>query len=80
MIKREVFKSVIPYIVGILLGSLITGVLTSNHYNQHYLKVYNTNIGGFVFYKGRIYSLSELKNIWTNIFDLSNGYLQQQEH
>lgn len=60
---KELIHTIKPYLIGLLIGMLVSYVLVVKYYDQSHVKLYSTNIGGFVFYHNKIYSLSELKNI-----------------
>lgn len=55
--------SIRAFLSGLLIGAIITGGTVYVHMSHEYVKVFKTNIGGFVFYSNKIYNLSELKNL-----------------
>lgn len=58
--KAQLIKT---FIAGVIVGVVITTIAMYGYYEHNYTRIYYSNIGGFVFNKGRIYNLSELKNI-----------------
>lgn len=59
----RVFGGARAFLTGLLFGAMVAGGLVYTHMTHDYIKVYKTNIGGFVFYNNKIYNLSELKNL-----------------
>jgi hypothetical protein len=60
---KELIIVIRPYLIGLVVGIIIGTVISMKYYESSYVKLYPTNIGGFVFFHNKIYSLSELKNI-----------------
>lgn len=51
------------FIIGLVIGGLTAGYSVFNHLESRYVRVHDSNIGGFVFKNGKVYNLSELKNL-----------------
>lgn len=49
-------------IVGLLIGSLATGLSYYNHVESSYIMVHKSNVGYFAFKNGKAYKLIELEN------------------
>lgn len=47
----------------ISVASAVTGGVTVYHYmSKNYYEVHDSNVGGFIFKKGKVYSLEEIKD------------------
>jgi hypothetical protein len=57
----------ISILLGLLIGSLISGVSVYNYIHidmdKNYVQLHNTNIGYMVFKDDKVYNLSELKSL-----------------
>ena len=59
-----VFKcGIISLICGVLLGGIFGGCLVYKQLGDNYIEIHKTNIGYMVFKEGKIFNLSELKDL-----------------
>lgn len=56
-------QQIIALLVGTLLGSLVSGGIVYYNLESKYFTIHKTNIGGFVFWQGKIFNLQEMKTI-----------------
>jgi hypothetical protein len=60
LLNKEVFFAVL---FGFIVGSVVSGVSVYQNFESKYFVIHKTNIGGFVFWNGKIFNLSEMKDI-----------------
>lgn len=62
--KLFIKASILSLIAGVIIGSIVSGYVVYNTITKTYYQVHNSNIGGFVFKGGKVYSLEELKSMY----------------
>lgn len=51
------------FIVSVVVGMIIGATVVYTYMSAKYYEVHTSNIGGFIFKQGKVYSLEELKDI-----------------
>lgn len=60
--KKYFWPLVLSWVFIFIVGMIVGGGFIYIKFDNEYYKVYDTNIGGFLFKKGKIYSVVEMKN------------------
>lgn len=55
-------NSFISYIIILFIGITIGAFISYRYVTTNYYEVHSSNIGGFIFKQGKVYSLEELKD------------------
>jgi hypothetical protein len=58
--NKEIFFAVV---FGFIVGGAITGALVYETFHTRYFTIHKTNIGGFIFLDGKIFNLTEMKDV-----------------
>ena len=60
--EQSLGKSFTTLLTTLAIGMLIGAGITYRYVSTNYFEVHNSNIGGFIFKGGKVYSLEELKD------------------
>lgn len=60
--NQSIGKIILTFIGTILVGVIIGAAFTYKYITTNYYEVHNSNIGGFIFKGGKVFSLEELKD------------------
>lgn len=60
--EQSIGKIILTFIGTIIVGAILGGAITYKYVTSNYYEVHNSNIGGFIFKGGKVFSLEELKD------------------
>lgn len=59
--KKYFWPLVLSWVFCFILGLIVGGTFVYSKFDGEYFKILETNIGGFILKKGKLYSLEEMR-------------------